>query len=81
MKDFNDSFENLLEGYGQRMVKVRYPSKLKLSEKFIRAFRNEFKKQTAPIVTEDDDGQPVEKTRNKRQVLKEFQKALTFLAP
>jgi len=82
MNDFNKNFETILEGYGQRMVKVRYPSKLRLSEKFIRAFREEFKRQTAPVMTEDDDGNPMEgKSRNKRQVLKEFQKALTFLAP
>lgn len=82
MKEFNESFETILEGYGQRMVKVRYPSKLKLSEKFIRAFREEFKKQTAPVMTEDEDGNQIEgKSRNKRQVLKEFQKALTFIAP
>lgn len=82
MKEFNQSFETLLEGYGQRMVKVRYPSKLKLSEKFIRAFREEFKNQTAPVMTEDEDGNQITaKGRNKRQVLKEFQKALSFIAP
>jgi hypothetical protein len=82
MKEFNDNFDTILEGYGQRLVKVRYPAKLKLSEKFIRAFREEYKRQTASIVTEDEDGNQVtNKGRNKRQVLKEFQKCLPFITP
>lgn len=82
MKQFNENFDQILEGYGQRLVKVRYPSKLRLSEKFIRAFRDEYKKQTIPIVTEDEDGNQITSpARNKRQVLKEFQKALSFITP
>ena len=82
MSQFNEEYSELLEGYKPRMLSERFPRKLKLSEQFIRAFNEEFKRQAISIVTEEDeDGVPMktEKKRNPRQVLKEFQKALPFL--
>lgn len=82
MNQFNEEYSELLEGYKPRVSSERFPRKLKLSERFVRAFNEEFKRQSSSIVTEEDeDGVPIqsEKKRSPRQVLKEFQKALPFL--
>lgn len=82
MDKYNKEFETIMEKYGllRTVVRERFPSKLKLSENFIRAFREEFKNQTAPVVTEDEDGNQIKtEGRNKHTVLREFQKALKFL--
>ena len=81
MKNFNEGYDTLVENYGLHITRSRFPRKLKLSEKFVKAFKEEFKKQTAPVYTENDDGEQIEtKSRSRHQVLKEFQKALPFLA-
>jgi len=80
MKKFNKEYEDLLEGFGYMTTRSRYPSKLNLSEDFIRAAQKEFKAQTAPITTEDEDGNAVVNPgRNAKQVLKEMQKSLPFI--
>jgi len=82
MNQFNEEYDDLLEGYKPRTMSERFPRKLKLSENFVRAFNEEFKRQAVSVITEEDeDGVPIktEKRRNPRQVLKEFQKALPFL--
>ena len=80
MKKFNKEYKDLLEGFGYMVARSRYPSKLNLSEDFVRAAQKEFKAQTAPIATEDDDGNSVlDPGRNPKQVLKEMQKALPFI--
>ena len=83
MKQFNDNLDKVLESYGlhKTVVRERFPSKLKLSEKFITAFKEEFENQTEPLYTENEDGNQELKreARDPRTVLKEFQKALKFL--
>lgn len=83
MKDYNDTFETLIERYGvlRTVVKERFPRKLNLSNEFVAAFREEFKRQTANTITEDDDGNQIETPgRDKNTVLREMQKALKFLS-
>ena len=82
MKNFNKEYEHVLEGFGfhKTVTRERYPSKLNLSEDFIRDFKEEFEKQTSPIYTEDESGEAVtHEARKPGVVLKEFQKALKFL--
>lgn len=82
MKHYNKSYETILEKYGllKTVVRERFPAKLKLSQEFISAFQEEFKRQTAPVVTEDEDGNQVTtEGRNRHTVIREFQKAIKFL--
>ena len=80
MEKFNKECDELLEGYGYITTRQRFPSKLKLSEEFIRAAQKEFKAQTAPIALEDDEGNITHQPgRNPKQVLREFQKAFPFI--
>ncbi len=83
MKEYNDTFETLIERYGvlKTVVKERFPRKLQLSNEFVAAFREEFKRQTSGTITEDEDGNQVETPgRDKNTVLREMQKALKFLS-
>ncbi len=83
MNNYNTKFETILERYGilSTVVKERFPRKLNLSNEFVAAFREEFKRQTAPTITEDDDGNQIETPgRSKSTVLREMQKALKFLS-
>ena len=83
MISYNKEFETLLERYGllKTVVRERFPRKLDLSNEFVTAFREEFKRHTAATITEDGDGNQVEVPgRNKNTVLKEMQKALKFLS-
>ncbi len=63
------------------VTRERFPSKLKLSEEFVAAFKKEFDSQTAPIYTEGESGEQelTREAREPKRVLKEFQKALKFL--
>lgn len=82
MNNYNESYETILEKYGllKTVVRERFPAKLKLSQEFISAFQEEFKRQTAPVVTEDDEGNEVRtEGRNRHTVIREFQKAIKFL--
>lgn len=80
---YNKEVDTLLERYGvlKTIVKERFPRKLNLSNEFVNAFRDEFKRQTASTITEDGDGNQIETTgRGKSVVLREMQKALKFLS-
>jgi len=82
---FNNEVESLVEGYGmfKQTIRQRFPKNLNLSDEFITAFKEEFVKQTKPLMEEDNDGNSIE-TRGGRKpeaVLKDFQKALQFLVP
>ena len=85
MKQFNSEVEDLVEGYSmfKRTIRQRFPRHLNLSEEFITAFKEEFVKQTLPLMEEGEDGGEVEKrsARKPDAVLKDFQKALQFLVP
>ena len=83
VSDYNTQYESLLEKYGllKTVVKERFPRKLKLSNEFVTAFREEFKRQTSPTLTEDENGNEIEgPARNKNTVLREMQKSLKFLS-
>jgi hypothetical protein len=47
MQSFNDNFENILENFN-RSIKITkrefYPKNFKLSEEFVKSFRNEYKR-------------------------------------
>jgi len=85
MEQFNKEVQDLVEGYGlyKQTIRQRFPKNLKLSEEFISAFREEFVKQTQPLMQEDSEGKQVEgrAARKPDSVLKDFQKALQFLVP
>jgi len=43
-------------------------------------FQEEFQRQTAPVVTEDENGNQIQaEGRNRHTVIREFQKAIKFL--
>lgn len=82
MDQYNKEFDTIMEKYGllRTVIRERFPSKLKLSPEFIQAFQEEFKRQTAPVVTEDEEGNEVRNEgRNRHTVIREFQKAVKFL--
>lgn len=83
MKNFDKSLEDIQESYGihKTVVRERFPSRLKLSEEFINSFAREFKAQTEPVYTENEDGtqELSREARDPKTVLREFQKALKFL--
>ena len=82
MDQYNKEFETIMEKYGllRTVIRERFPSKLKLSSEFIQAFQEEFKRQTSPVVTEDEEGNEVRtEARNRHTVIREFQKAVKFL--
>lgn len=82
MNNYNESYETILEKYGllKTVVRERFPSKLKLSPEFISAFQEEFTRQTAPTITEDENGNELKtEGRNRHTVIREFQKAIKFL--
>ena len=83
MKKFNEQLDKVMEGYGmvRTVTRERFPSKLKLSEEFVAAFKKEFDSQTSPVYTEGENGEQeiAREARDPNRVLKEFQKALKFL--
>ena len=85
MEQFNKEVEDLVEGYGmfKQTIRQRFPKHLNLSDEFITAFKEEFVKQTLPLMEEDSDGNSIETRagRKPEAVLKDFQKALQFLVP
>jgi hypothetical protein len=83
---FNSEVDQLVEGYGmfKKTVRQRFPRNLKLSDEFITAFKEEFVKQTLPLMEEGEDGVEAVEARAARKpesVLQDFQKALQFLVP
>jgi hypothetical protein len=82
MKQYNQEFETIMEKYGllKTVIRERFPSKLKLSQEFIQAFQEEFKRQTASTLEENEDGSNTTMPgRNRHTVIREFQKAVKFL--
>ena len=83
MDNYNSEYETIMEKYGmlRTVVRERFPSKLKLSPEFIQSFQEEFKRQTAPTISENEDGSTIETPgRSRHTVIREFQKALKFLS-
>lgn len=85
MKQFDQQVDSIVEGYGmyKQTIRTRFPKNLNLSEDFITAFKEEFVRQTKPVMEEDADGNQVEVQagRKPKKVLEDFQKALQFLIP
>lgn len=85
MKQFDQQVDSIVEGYGifKQTIRSRFPKNLNLSEEFITAFKEEFVRQTQPLMEEDADGNQIEVrgSRKPKKVLEDFQKALQFLIP
>ena len=85
MEQFNKQVDQLVEGYGlfKQTIRQRFPKNLNLSEEFITAFKEEFVRQTQPLMEDDAEGNQVETrgARKPQKVLEDFQKALQFLVP
>ena len=81
MKNFDKSLEDIQESYGihRTVVRERFPSKLKLSEEFIKSLQQEFKRLTSPVIQEDEDGNETTTRPDPKKVMLEMQKALPFL--
>ena len=82
MNKYNEEFEMVMEKYGllRTVIRERFPSKLKLSSEFIQAFQEEFKRQTADTLEENEDGtNTTVPGRNRHTVIREFHKAVKFL--
>ena len=79
---FTKRIEQILsEGYAPITSKTRYPRSLKLSEKFIRVFKEEFKRLCTAEHILDENGDVVsEKKKNPKQILEQMKKALHFHA-
>ena len=81
MASFDKEYENLLEGFGGPLTTRLYAPRVKLSEEFIRAFKEEYKRLCAPDQILDEENNVVgEKPKNKKTILNQMQKALPFLA-
>jgi len=85
VKQFDQQVNNIVEGYGiyKQTIRTRFPKNLNLSEDFITAFKEEFVRQTQPVMEEDAEGNEVvvRDSRKPKKVLEDFQKALQFLIP
>ena len=81
MNYFENKYTKLLESYGGPLTRRLYAPRIKLSEKFIRAFSEEYKRQCMPIqILDENDEVTEEKARNPKKVLEQIQKALAFIA-
>ena len=81
MASFDKEYENLLEGFGGPLTTRLYAPRVKLSEEFIRAFKEEYKRLCAPDQILDEENNVIgEKPKNKKTILNQMQKSLPFLA-
>tara|TARA_R110000824_G_scaffold282775_1_gene471091 strand:+ start:82 stop:330 length:249 start_codon:yes stop_codon:yes gene_type:complete len=81
MTSFDKKYQRLLEGFGGPLTTRMYAPRIKLSENFIRAFREEYKQLCKPEQILDEDGNIAEeKSKNPKRILEQMKKALTFLA-
>ena len=81
MTKFDKNYLKLLEGFGGPLTNRMYPPRIKLSEQFTRAFREEYKRLCRPIqILDENDEVMEEKPRNPKKVLEQMQKALAFIS-
>jgi hypothetical protein len=80
MTSFDNKYKALLEGFGGPLTTRMYAPRIKLSEKFTRAFREEYSRLCRPEqILDENDNFVEEKPKNKKTVMKQLQKALPFL--
>ena len=81
MTVFDKNYRNLLEGYGGPLTTRMYAPRIKLSENFIRSFKEEYKRLCKPEQILDEDGNVTEeKSKSPKRILEQMKKALSFLA-
>jgi uncharacterized protein YnzC (UPF0291/DUF896 family) len=81
MTRFDSNYTELLESFGGPLTKRVYAPRIKLSEQFIRAFREEYRRQCKPVqILDENDEVMEEKPRNPKKVLEQMQKALAFIS-
>jgi hypothetical protein len=81
MTSFDKKYKTLLEGFGGPLTTKLYAPRINLSEHFIRAFREEYKRLCKPDQILDEDGAVMEeKAKNPKRILEQMKKALGFLA-
>ena len=81
MTSFDKRYQSLLEGFGGPLTTRMYAPRVKLSEQFIRAFKEEYKRLCAPDRVLDENDEVVEeKPKNPKKIMEQIQKALPFLA-
>jgi len=81
MTRFDSNYTELLESFGGPLTTRVYAPRIKLSEEFVRAFREEFKRQCKPTqILDENDEVSEEKAKNPKRVLGQMQKALAFIA-
>ncbi len=78
---FDKKYKNLLEGFGGPLTTRMYAPRVKLSEQFIKAFKEEYERLCKPEqILDENDNLLEEKPKNKKNILNQIQKALPFLA-
>jgi hypothetical protein len=81
MTSFDKKYATILEGFGGPLTSKLYAPRIQLSEEFIRAFKEEYKRLCRPTQILDENGSVLEeKPKNKRKVMEQIQKSLPFLA-
>lgn len=81
MTSFDKDYKTLLEGFGGPLTTRMYAPRIKLSEQFIRAFKEEYTRLCRPKQILDENDQVLEeKPVNKKTVMGQIQKSLPFLA-
>ena len=81
MSSFDKEYKTLLEGLGGPLTTRMYAPRVKLSEEFIRALKEEYKRLCAPDQILDEENNVIgEKPKNKKTILNQMQKSLPFLA-
>ena len=81
MTSFDKKYQSLLEGFGGPLTTRMYAPRIKLSEQFVRSFREEYKRLCKPEqILDEDDNVVEEKAKHPKRILEQMKKALTFLA-
>ena len=81
MTSFDKKYKTFLEGFGGPITNRMYAPRIKLSEHFIRSFKEEYKRLCRPEQILDEEGNVTEeKAKSPKRILEQMKKALTFLA-
>jgi len=73
-------YKKLQESFGGPILSRTHAPRIKLSGKFVRAFKEEYKRLTTPKQILDEDGEVVDTQKiNRKGILERMQKALPFL--
>jgi len=73
MTSFDKKYQSLLEGFGGPLTTRMYAPRINLSEKFIRAFKEEYTRLCKPEQILDENDELVkERSKNKRTILEQM---------